>query len=335
MESIVGKTSRSYWMGIAMIWILVFHLINPICTNEAISSTLRQSLSRITGSGYLGVDIFLFLSSYGLCHSFVNNTYKNYLLRRLKRLFPVFILFIVAYIYFFVGVNDPIHMTKTTLMHITGLSTFSNISYAWYIPTTIFIYWSFPLWFYSVKWLEQKSMVLIWLLIIGMLFIKPLMIPYIFWLANGRFIMVVLGILTYLWLNDTTKKPNKNLLFLFLMPAILAAIFATSKVEIVGMSLPLLFFIIDRAGIYRYGEKFFNFIGKHTLEIYLAQCITIEWFTPQIVQLIEYQQITHGVKFAFAMVLEIVLTIALAFVLYHVQNIFSKAYAYKNRTATL
>lgn len=70
MESIVGKHARYYWMGIAMLWIVVFHWMTPICNIETISSTVRQTLLRIFGSGYVGVDIFLFLSSYGLCYSF-------------------------------------------------------------------------------------------------------------------------------------------------------------------------------------------------------------------------------------------------------------------------
>lgn len=173
MESIVGKNSRHYWMGIAMIWIVLFHWMNPICENEAISQTIRLTLSRIFGSGFVGVDIFLFLSAYGLCHSFTKNSYRVYLARRLKRLFPVFLIFIVFYLYFIANIRNWHSLVKLTLLHISGLSSFSSQSYAWYIPAIIFIYWSFPIWFYTVKWLELKSSILPWVFFMSILVLKP------------------------------------------------------------------------------------------------------------------------------------------------------------------
>lgn len=321
MESIVGKNSRHYWMGIAMIWIVLFHWMNPICENEAISQTIRLTLSRIFGSGFIGVDIFLFLSAYGLCHSFTKNSYRVYLARRLKRLFPVFLIFIVFYLYFIANIRDWHSLVKLTLLHISGLSSFSSQSYAWYIPATIFIYWSFPIWFYTVKWLELKSSILLWVFFMSILVLKPITMPYIFWLLSGRFVMVILGILTYIWLQDSQTGRNRNLIFLFAIPAILAMFFGQSKAEIIGVSLPLIFYAIDRSGIKHYGNKFISFIGKHTLEIYLAQCIAIESLTPPILELwLSQIHIPGLLLWPIAMIIELLLTVALSFVLYFIQT---------------
>lgn len=280
MESIVGKESRNYWMGIAMIWIVLFHWMNPICENEAISQTIRLTLTRTFGSGFIGVDIFLFLSSYGLCHSFTKNSYRVYLVRRLKRLFPVFLVFIICYLWFIADVKEIHTIVKLTLLHITGLSTFTSQSYAWYIPATIFIYWSFPLWFYMVRWLQNRNSFLPWILFMGILVIKPITMPYIFWLLNGRFVMVILGILTYIWMHESDKNDRRNLITLFAIPAILAMFFGQGKAEIVGVTVPLILYAINQSKIKHYGNKFISFIGRHTLEIYLAQCIAIEVLTP-------------------------------------------------------
>lgn len=43
--------------------------------------------------GVVGVDIFLFYSGYGLCCSLENNTLKTFYMRRLKRIYPMLMLF--------------------------------------------------------------------------------------------------------------------------------------------------------------------------------------------------------------------------------------------------
>lgn len=321
MEGIIGKNARQYWMGIAMIWIVLFHWMMPLSGNEAIPEIIRLTLSRIFGSGFVGVDIFLFLSAYGLCHSFNNNSYGVFLLRRLKRLFPVFLIFIVFYIYYIADVKDWMSVLKLTVLHITGLSSLTWRSYAWYIPATIFIYWSFPLWYYSVKWVERKSSILLWVCFMGILVIKPLMTHYIFWLLNGRFVMVVLGILTYIWLKDNQDKKNNNLVMLFAIPAILAMFFGQNKAEIVGVSLPLIFYAIDKSGIKHYGEKAVSFIGRHTLEIYLAQCVAIEAFPPsRFENLLSELSVTPMLQWPIAMIIELLLTALLSILLYYIQH---------------
>lgn len=309
-------------MGIAMIWIVLFHWFTPICQDESISQTIRLTLTRIFGSGFVGVDIFLFLSAYGLCHSFTNNSYRVYLYRRLKRLFPVFLIFIVFYLYFIADIRDFNALAKSTILHITGLSSFCSRSFAWYIPATIFIYWSFPLFFYTVRWLERKHSILLWVCFMGILVIKPLTIPYFFWLLNGRFVMVILGILTYIWLKDTNEQNQSKLIMLFAIPAIIAMFFGQGKAEIIGVSLPLIFYAIDKSGVKHYGNKAISFIGRHTLEIYLAQCIAIEALTPPggLQIWVSWGMNSEYLSYAIAMIIELFLTILLSFLLYYIQT---------------
>lgn len=322
MESIVGKYSRHYWMGIAMIWIVLFHWMTPICNNEQISATIRLSLSRIFGSGFVGVDIFLFLSAYGLCYSFENNNYRIFLQRRLKRLFPMYLVFIICYLYYIIGIREIKSFIEIACLQISGLSSFSGVSYAWYIPATIFIYWSFPLWYYLVKYLMRTHSILPFVFIMGILIIKPLTAPYIYWLLNGRFIMVVLGIITYLWHKNHDNNKN-NLILYYTIPVIIGMFFGQAKSEIIGLSLPLIFYAIDNSGIPHYGNKAISFIGKHTLEIYLAQCIAIEALTPSCISMwFKNINFSKELYWPTCMLLEILLTIVISWILYIIQTKF-------------
>lgn len=279
MESVLGKAERYYWMGLAILWIVVFHLFTPILNLDSIPVTLRTWLSRLFGSGYLGVDIFLFISTYGICFSYVHNSFRTYILRRLRRLFPLFLLFIIPYLYFVGGFCDWESLSKATFLHITGLSVLTNMTYVWYIPATILIYWSFPMWFAVVKRIMTSNPYAIFILLIGMLFFQQFTVPYVYWLMNPRFVMIILGIATFFVQNSKNWDNQKRLQF-FLLSSLVAVVFANSKTEIIGMSIPLLFYLIDTCKIKKVYEHALSYTGKYTLEIYLAQCIAIEHFTP-------------------------------------------------------
>lgn len=134
--------------------------------------------------------------------------------------------------------------------------------------------------------------------------------------------MVVLGILTYIALNDRTSINKYNLITYFTVPAILAMFFGQSKVEIIGVSLPLILYAIDKSDIKHYGKGFVNFIGKHTLEIYLAQCVAIEALSPSVIISLIPDDINlpKAMLWIIAMLIEILLTIILSYVLHIIQS---------------
>ena len=76
-------------MGIAIIWI-IFHHIQFF---DLYSFPITNYIIR---SGSCGVDIFLFLSSFGLYHALQHNkSLMHYYKRRLVRILPTFILFVI------------------------------------------------------------------------------------------------------------------------------------------------------------------------------------------------------------------------------------------------
>lgn len=75
------KANRNYLMGVAMLLVIVFHFFcwvtNPIGKLNI---------------GFIGVDIFLFLSGFGLSYSFEKNGLLDFYKRRIIRIYPTYFL---------------------------------------------------------------------------------------------------------------------------------------------------------------------------------------------------------------------------------------------------
>ena len=106
---------RSSIMGIAVLSIMQYHWISAF---------------GISNPGFLGVDVFLFLSGIGMVKSLGDNTMKIYFMHRFKRLFPTcFFCGLIKYTLFAIGLFS-IPISAWTL---TGLDL-------WYIRTILIFY---------------------------------------------------------------------------------------------------------------------------------------------------------------------------------------------------
>lgn len=76
--------SRFYFYGISIMLIVLCH---------ATAFTNYMQLFAPFACGYIGVDIFLFFSAYGCCHSFLKNDYRTYIKRRILRVYPLYAIF--------------------------------------------------------------------------------------------------------------------------------------------------------------------------------------------------------------------------------------------------
>ena len=68
--------NRNAFFGFSIIYILLYH----------------SGVWPLFGRGYIGVDIFLFLSAFGLCFSLKKHTLFKFYVRRLNRIYPLFLL---------------------------------------------------------------------------------------------------------------------------------------------------------------------------------------------------------------------------------------------------
>lgn len=129
--------NRLYLMGWAILFVLLYHFFG--CTRNIFGDL---------NIGYVGVDIFLFLSGYGLTNSFRKNKWYVFYERRMKRLYPLYFLLVVVL---------TILKKDNSISHIIyNLSTLSfwveggGSRVDWYLQSLFALCLAFPL-FYKIS----------------------------------------------------------------------------------------------------------------------------------------------------------------------------------------
>lgn len=121
------STYRSELMGWAIIWIMMLHF----------TFTQIKPLGFVAQYGFAGVEIFLFVSGFGLFFSLDKNcSIKHFYLKRLLRIFPTYYIlgiFASAFLY-----HDDLF---TYLFRYTTIGFWTGGVYSeWYIPSIVLLY---------------------------------------------------------------------------------------------------------------------------------------------------------------------------------------------------
>lgn len=257
-------------MGWAIIMIMLCH-IQYTCYDDSLHMKIMRFLFK---KGEFGVDVFLFLSIIGLCYSFENRSIKNYYKNRIKRLFPMYLIFLCLSFMFF---RSNQHIIRDVIFQITGLSNFTGNHFnEWYIPAIILIYISFPILFFSIKKICERSVkigvMVIILLIYSYVFFKNIVTPYF----ACRFYLIPLGIIVY---HIHIKKVTGNYMFVLLVVAI-SQLFIPSEFRMY-LYVPLLLVLSDRYINKLPLYSIVSWFGKHSLDIYLGQTLGFIYFCSQ------------------------------------------------------
>ena len=80
------KEIRYCLMGVAMIMIVLFHVSQTLNSDDVIGKLFNY----VFGEGWVGVDLFFLLSTFGLCYSYNNNSLSHFYKRRIFRLIPLY-----------------------------------------------------------------------------------------------------------------------------------------------------------------------------------------------------------------------------------------------------
>ncbi len=264
--------SRSALMGFAILWIILFHF-------AMYGNLLRfPAVNFLFGKGYLGVDLFFFLSAYGLCYSLNTHTIKEYYTRRFHKLFPIYIIFLSLLFLLFPDSRGE-HWLMTGLYQITGISMFIHLAIEWFIPALILLYAVFPLLYKGLFALYRKGFGAICCMIIVIALVSIPLSRFIFYLFAFRFLIIVLGILTYFTLKENNKAFLLGIYALCAFLGILLIGNERTNVSITGsLMIPLLLYSIGQVPIPFERFRILPFLGAHTLEIYLAQCLAFNHF---------------------------------------------------------
>ncbi len=160
----------------------------------------------------VGVNLFLFLSGYGLTISNLKNKlsvwqfYKKRLIKLFIPLWPMLLIFF-ALDYFVLNINYPLaYMGKAMLGIITNANLYQDVnSPLWYLTLIIGFYLLFPI-FFSKK-MPWLSAIFLYLAAYAVIYFKPAPLDYVLHLYKVHIIAFPLGVL-FAWAM-TSIKPNK------------------------------------------------------------------------------------------------------------------------------
>ena len=136
---------RNAIMGIATIWIFVFHVWIPVFNEPAgsISLVFHNIEEYIRTVGYCGVDIFLLLSGMGLTYSIKNGTLLSFYSRRIKRVFLPYLA--TAFVCLLVR-RWTLWEFFTNFTGVTFYTKYIHI-FCWFFPAIFTLYIAFPLYY--------------------------------------------------------------------------------------------------------------------------------------------------------------------------------------------
>jgi len=136
---------RSVLMGLAAIWIFVFHAWIPVFSENSgtVSSVFHNIEEFVRRTGFYGVDIFLLLSGMGLTFAIKKETLLKFYYRRIRRVYLPFLLAAL--------IRWPItHWSIWEFFKIiTGISFYTEHIHVlcWFVPAIITLYLVFPLYY--------------------------------------------------------------------------------------------------------------------------------------------------------------------------------------------
>ena len=275
LDKVLDKDGRIFWMGIAIIWVYLFHLI-LFGRGDTGGGLPWTAFSYVFDTGFIGVDIFLFLSAYGLCHSFNKNSVVRFYKNRIKRIFPLYIIFLVTLLALYFDGVSLLEKAKIVALQSTGLSVIESFrtNVEWYTPSLIVVYATFPLLYKLMAWLYRKNGILLYATLFIVAIVCNKFGVAIYENFARRFVIIMVGVLTYFYLRDSR---NKELLLLYGLLVVFSFVVKDLSVKY-SLCLPMALVGLNQLPIPDMLMTAVSFIGKYSFEVYLAQIIATNYF---------------------------------------------------------
>lgn len=200
-------------MGVAMLLVMFFH------AQVRIDNSI---LYYIHYYGYIGVDLFLFLSGIGCLYSYRKNSdKKQFFKKRIFRLLPVYLPIAIVLSFLLLKFN------YITVSDFLGESTLTNFIFQignfpkwyWYIPSLLFMYFLTPfvIDFYDKYKNKRKAIVVIWFVsfLLGLLAMGYNNACY--YIFVGRIPIYLIGLYFGQKALNEDKMSKGSIIFLFIM----------------------------------------------------------------------------------------------------------------------
>lgn len=276
-DRVFGKKERSYLMGIAILSIFFLHFY---CWYKG----TRPWWIYFFSEGQIGVDIFIFLSTFGLEASIRRNGWIKFYFNRARRIIPVYFLFLLTLFAFFQN-NIPIYqMFIQSIGQITGYSLFQNptffsthFEFDWFTPALIIIYIFYPLISKGLNLIAKKSIhieifIFLILIVICLLDLRFCHLPIKFLLY--RLPIIMMGAISYIHI----EKGEINRLLIMYILFFISGLYSNQhwflSSSLVPIALTIYAMIKGRRPFY----NFISLLGGHSYEIYLAHIFPVTNF---------------------------------------------------------
>ncbi|MFA5342144.1 MAG: acyltransferase family protein [Clostridia bacterium] len=314
------KTKKQI-MAVAAILIAVYHLWIPVFSIDGLHGRIEHFFVSI---GYIGVDLFFFLSAYTLSKYSIASRWK-FIVKRLSKIYPVFLLFCIS----------ALLIGKLSFKKFLATAFFWDFikqgggSFLWFIPAIILMYITFPYFKSALSnyspfkrlaislsvWIALSFAIEYGLRGIADISIFLMRIPVILlgmflaeyeglWSIKRR---LVTGVLLFLpgivlvyqfgYLNKL-RAPFDGMFYIIALPCVLGLIF-----------------LLD-AALQSSSFKFADMIGNATLELYCIQMLIGSELVSAIFKLTKIKILTNFITFAIV----ILFSIALSYVRKYIAN---------------
>ena len=146
------KKTKQPIMGVAALLIILFHLFPVSRSNDVVSSYIRF----VSMTGYIGVDIFFFMTGYMAYYSDTGN-YFSYIKRKFLHIYPIFIFCCILYV-----IMGKLSITKAVLT-VFGIEFILNGggSMIWFIPAIMIFYLAVPFYLKLVRKMNNIKLLII------------------------------------------------------------------------------------------------------------------------------------------------------------------------------
>lgn len=190
--------NRNFLMGTAMLLVLMYHFTCWI--------GYRKLLLPFNW-GFIGVDIFLFLSAIGLGISVSNRPYKEFIKRRLIRIMPLYIFAatVDSLFYLFKEGKETLSVWDW-FCNLTSLSYYGVGGYLrdWYLSSLLLLYVIYPALMLYVN--KYKMGGVICSLLLSALFISMIDMPFQYNCFISRLPIFLFGIFVYHEMSHSTES---------------------------------------------------------------------------------------------------------------------------------
>ena len=164
---------RNEMFGFCAIWIVLFHVLDNIGFPDFRGSYVLEHTIAIGNSG---VDIFLFLSAIGLCHSMEKNSLNNFYRNRLLRICVPYLLAAIPFFlwYDFIVYSDGFWKY---ILNLTSINYWidSSVYPIWYVSFVIILYSIYPVLYNIDRKTKHKATVLLIVLLVAVEYVLFLM----------------------------------------------------------------------------------------------------------------------------------------------------------------